>query len=78
MLCAPPPCAALDDFLTSKGADASEFYEQAQKALDCGTEHTFFLDILLSCIEYERFYEMMVSECRRQGADSASSKDSAK
>ena len=72
------PPAALEDFLASKGADAAEFYEQAQKARECGTEHTFFIDILLSCIEYERFYEMMVSECRRQEADSASSKDSAK
>jgi hypothetical protein len=58
--------SALEDFLRSRGATPMEFYEQAQKAQDASSEHKFFIDILLSCTEYERFYDMMVAECALQ------------
>ena len=63
----------LSEFLTGEGCSSAEFFSQCQDALDDKYvalfdehEHHWFVDALHASLSYERFFTLMIDECRKQ------------
>ena len=55
----------ITDFVTEQGGTVSDFQDECIAAKEAGGEHGWFLDIMLSNLEYKRFYGLMKNEVAR-------------
>ena len=62
-------CATFEKMITAfveeQGGTVSDFQDECIAAKEAGGEHGWFLDIMLSNLEYKRFYGLMKNEVAR-------------
>ena len=55
----------ITDFVEEQGGTVADFQDECIAAKEAGGQHGWFLDIMLSNLEYKRFYGLMKNEVAR-------------
>ena len=55
----------ITDFVEEQGGNVADFQDECEAAKAAGGQHGWFLDVMLSNLEYKRFYGLMKNEVAR-------------
>lgn len=52
------------DYITTQGGNIEEFFDECRVSQENEDENGWFVDALLALTEYDRFFALMINECK--------------